>query len=149
MRVYLDTSVYNRPFDDQTQAKIFLETQAVLIILQKVEDKEIELVNSPTLEYENSRNTQILQQYSMNRYFKMATFIQPKTTTVEQRAKQLEKDGIKALDALHVVSSEISNCDYFITCDKRLINRAQTLATIKTVNLIDFIQEIENENPNS
>jgi hypothetical protein len=82
MRVYLDTSVYNRPFDDQTQAKIFLETQAVLIILQKVEDKEIELVNSPTLEYENSRNTQILQQYSMNRYLKMATFIQPKTTTV-------------------------------------------------------------------
>lgn len=53
MRVYLDTSVYNRPFDDQTQAKIFLETQAVLIILQKVEDKEIELVNSPTLENEN------------------------------------------------------------------------------------------------
>lgn len=33
-RVYLDTSVYNRPFDDQTQPKIFLETQAVTLILQ-------------------------------------------------------------------------------------------------------------------
>jgi predicted nucleic acid-binding protein len=149
MRVYLDTSVYNRPFDDQTQAKVFLETQAVLIILQKVEDKEIELVNSPILEYENNRNSQILQQYNMNRYLKMATFTQPKTINIEERAKQLEKDGIKALDALHVASSEISKSDYFITCDKRLINRCQILATIKTVNPIDFIQEVENANPNS
>ncbi len=32
MKVYLDTSVYNRPYDDQTQPKVYLETQAVLII---------------------------------------------------------------------------------------------------------------------
>jgi hypothetical protein len=43
-RVYLDTSVYNRPFDDQTQPKVFLETQAVILILQMVEAKLIELV---------------------------------------------------------------------------------------------------------
>jgi hypothetical protein len=43
-RVYLDTSIYNRPFDDQTQPKIFLETQAVILILQLVEAKLIELV---------------------------------------------------------------------------------------------------------
>ncbi|WP_199328191.1 type II toxin-antitoxin system VapC family toxin [Cylindrospermum sp. FACHB-282] len=146
MRVYLDTSVYNRPFDDQTQAKVFLETQAVLIILQMVEDKDIELVSSPILEYENSRNSQILQQYSMNRYLKMATLTQPKTTTVQERAEKLEMDGIKALDALHVACAEMSKCDYFITCDKRLINRCQTLAIVKTVNPIDFILEVENEN---
>ncbi len=28
MKVYLDTSVYNRPFDDQTQPRIWLETMA-------------------------------------------------------------------------------------------------------------------------
>ena len=55
MRVYLDTSVYNRPFDDQTQAKIFLETQAVLIILQKVEDKEIELIKKALNKYNGRR----------------------------------------------------------------------------------------------
>ncbi len=43
-RVYLDTSTYNRPFDDQTQPKIFLESQAVIIILQMIEAKEIELI---------------------------------------------------------------------------------------------------------
>jgi hypothetical protein len=50
-RVYLDTSIYNRPFDDQTQPKIFLETQAVILILQMVEARIIELVSSSVLEY--------------------------------------------------------------------------------------------------
>ena len=99
MRVYLDTSVYNRPFDDQTQAKVFLETQAVLIILQMVEDKQLELVSSPILEYENNRNSQILQQYNMKRYLNMATLTQAKTIRVEERATNLEINGIKALDA--------------------------------------------------
>ena len=44
MRVYLDTSVYNRLYDDQTQAKIYLETQAILIILNLIESKQIESV---------------------------------------------------------------------------------------------------------
>ena len=30
-RIYLDTSAYNRPFDDQTQPKIFLESQTASI----------------------------------------------------------------------------------------------------------------------
>ena len=113
MRVYLDTSVYNRPFDDQTQAKVFLETQAVLIILQMVEDKQLELVSSPILEYENNRNSQILQQYNMKRYLNMATLTQAKTIRVEERATNLEINGIKALDALHVACSEMSKCDYY------------------------------------
>ena len=55
-RVYLDTSAYNCPFDDQTQPKIFLETQAVVIILQMVEVRAVELIGSSVLKYENSRN---------------------------------------------------------------------------------------------
>jgi hypothetical protein len=50
-RIYLDTSAYNRPFDDQTQPKIFLESQAVIIILQMVETGMIELASSSVLEY--------------------------------------------------------------------------------------------------
>jgi hypothetical protein len=52
----LDTSVLNRPFDDQTQPRIALETQALRTILQLVEAREVELVSSSVLEYENSRN---------------------------------------------------------------------------------------------
>ena len=72
IRVYLDTSVYNRPFDDQTQKKIALETEAVLGILGMIENKEIELVNSSILDYENSRNPKFNQKQNMIVFQQMA-----------------------------------------------------------------------------
>ena len=71
-RVYLDTSAYNRPFDDQTQPKIFLESQAVIIILQMIEAKKVESISSSVLEYENSRNPHPIKQEAMNRYLQLA-----------------------------------------------------------------------------
>lgn len=61
-KIYLDTSAYNRPFDDQTQPKIFLETQAIVIIFQMIETKMVELMGSSVLEYENSRNPDSINQ---------------------------------------------------------------------------------------
>lgn len=55
-KVYLDTSVYNRPFDDQKQARIWLETLAFSIILQLIENHDIQLITSSVLAYETSRN---------------------------------------------------------------------------------------------
>ena len=145
IRVYLDTSVYNRPFDDQTQKKIPLETEAVLGILGMIENKEIELVNSSILDYENSRNPKFNQKQNMIVFQQMANIRQAKTKEVEKRANELENQGIKTFDALHVASAESANCDYFITCDRRLINRCQTLSTLKTVNPINFIAEVQND----
>lgn len=42
VKLYLDTSVLNRVFDDQTQARIALETQALRMILQLVETEEVQ-----------------------------------------------------------------------------------------------------------
>jgi hypothetical protein len=56
VKIYIDTSVYNRPFDDQTQPRIWLETLALGLILQLVESGEATLVNSSVLAFENSRN---------------------------------------------------------------------------------------------
>ena len=62
MRVYLDTSIYNRPFDDQNQVKIFLETQATISILRLINEKSLELVVSSVLEQENQRNSSLIRQ---------------------------------------------------------------------------------------
>ena len=35
MRIYLDSCCYNRPFDDQTQERIHLESEAILTILNR------------------------------------------------------------------------------------------------------------------
>jgi predicted nucleic acid-binding protein len=144
-RVYLDTSIYNRPFDDQTQPKIFLETQAVVLILQMVEAKLIELVSSSVLEYENSRNRFFVNQQTMERYLQMATIKQEVNESIRERGEELERQGLKATDALHVACAEASNSDYLLTCDKRLINRCRGLS-LQVINPTDFILEIEDDN---
>lgn len=142
IRVYLDTSVYNRPLDDQTQPKIFLETQAVVLILQLIEENRIELVSSTVLEYENSKNPFPLKQQMMNRYLQIAKVKQEVSELIQYRAKALEENGLKVFDALHVACAEISSSNYFITCDKRLVNR-YTDNIIRVLNPVDFILELE------
>ena len=145
IKVYLDTSIYHRPFDDQTQPKIFLETQAVAIILQMVETRTVDLVSSSVLEYENSRNPYSIKQEAMNRYLQMAGARQIVNEAIRQRSEQLEHNRLKAVDALHVACAEAISSDYFITCDKRLINRCSEL-TLKVVNPVDFVLEINSDN---
>jgi len=143
-KVYLDTSAYSRPFDDQTQPKIFLESQAVVIILQMVETKIVDLVSSSVLEYENSRNPYPIKQEAMNRYLQMAGLRKEVNEAIRQRAEQLEHNGLKAVDALHIACAEAVSSDYFITCDKRLINRCSGL-TLKVMNPVDFVLELDSD----
>jgi predicted nucleic acid-binding protein len=145
-KVYLDTSAYNRPFDDQTQPKIFLETQAVVIILQMVEAKTVELISSSVLEYENSRNPYPIKQEAMSRCLQLAKLRQEVDEAIRQRAEELEQNGLKAVDALHVSCAEAVNSDYFITCDKRMINRCSGL-TMKVMNPADFVLEMRSNDP--
>lgn len=44
MRVYLDNCCYNRPFDDQNQLKVYLETMAKLRVQALMRDGTIEYV---------------------------------------------------------------------------------------------------------
>jgi hypothetical protein len=52
MKVYLDTCSLNRPFDDQTQPRIHLETEAILWVLQQVDLGHFVLCTSEVLEFE-------------------------------------------------------------------------------------------------
>jgi hypothetical protein len=56
MKIYLDNCCYNRPFDDQTQIRIFLEAQAKLHIQSLIVSKKIELVYSYMSVFENNYN---------------------------------------------------------------------------------------------
>jgi predicted nucleic acid-binding protein len=141
MRLYLDTSVLNRPFDDQSQVKVFLETQAMLLILQMIASQQVELVTSNVLEYENSRNSDADRARAVTLYLQLASFRRVADKAIRRRALELEQNGVKAVDALHVACAEASNSNFFLTCDKRLINRCQALS-LNVMNPADFILEI-------
>ncbi len=56
MRIYLDLCCFNRPYDDQGQTRVRLETEAKLVLQQKVRDGQCELVWSAILDFENSKS---------------------------------------------------------------------------------------------
>ena len=125
--IYVDTSVYNRPFDDQTQPRIWLETLAFSVILQMIENNLASLIHSAVVDYENSRNPDQMRRAWVRKVTAQATDYQRVDTDIRQRASILEKGGLKPLDALHVACGEAARADYFITCDDRLITRYQGL----------------------
>ncbi|MEH1824146.1 MAG: PIN domain-containing protein [Nostoc sp.] len=108
-----------------------------------VEARLIELVSSSVLEYENSRNPFLVNQQSMERYLQIAALRVLVDENIRVRGEQLEQQGIKPIDALHVACAEASQSNYFITCDRRLINRCQDLSLL-VINPTNFIFEVDN-----
>ena len=56
MKIYLDNCCFNRPFDDQSQLRILLESEAKLRIQENIRSSTFELVWSYILDFENSKN---------------------------------------------------------------------------------------------
>lgn len=78
--------------------------------------------------YENSRNPHELQRNWIEKTIGLADYYQPVNQEIKKRGEELEKDGLKALDALHLACAEAANAAYFVTCDDRLIRRYQSLS---------------------
>ncbi len=141
MKIYLDNCCFNRPFDDQTQLKIHLESQAKLFIQQQIISQEYGLVWSFILEYENMHNPYEIRKNTIIKWKDLASDIIMQNEEIIKFAERLYIKGINTKDALHVACAVMSGCDYFITTDKKLSNLK--LEEIKICNPIDFIIEME------
>ena len=141
MRLYLDNCCFNRPFDDQTQIKINLETQAKLAIQSMILDKKHTLVWSYMLEYENMFNPYDIRRESIIKWKELAEIIVNENENILSTANNLSGQGLKAKDAIHVACAIHSNCDYMITTDMGIIKK--NIELIKIVDPLDFIRETE------
>jgi hypothetical protein len=56
MRLYIDLSCFNRPFDDQGQERIRLETEAVLGALIRIVEGKDTLLWSWVMSFENDKH---------------------------------------------------------------------------------------------
>ncbi len=53
--IYLDVCCLNRPFDDQTQERIRLEAEAVMLILNRCQNSQWHLLGSEAIDVELRR----------------------------------------------------------------------------------------------
>ncbi len=123
--VYLDTCGIQRPFDAKTHARIIVEAEAILGILDLLEDDQIQLASSEVLLYEIRRNPHPLRKKHGLRVLEFATIYVEARKDVVERARHLESVGLAALDALHLASAEAADVDFFCTCDDKLVKRAE------------------------
>jgi predicted nucleic acid-binding protein len=123
MLLYLDNSVLNRPFDDQRQPRIWLETLSFSFVLTLIEAGEAKLIHSPIHDLENGRNPFPLRRRWIEKCLRLAEVSVALNDPIKSRALALEPAGVKALDALHLACAEAVGAERFLTCDDRLIRR--------------------------
>lgn len=124
VRIYLDNCSYNRPYDDQSQMRIYLETQAKLHIQDMIRKGDLELVTSYVLDYENDRNRSLQKKMAIERFIReySSVYISHRNKNeIGKYADDIMKTGVKEKDAYHVACAIIAQCKYFITTDDRLL----------------------------
>lgn len=144
MRIYLDNCCYNRPYDDQTQLRISLETQAKLLIQNMIQLKQLDLVASYVLLYENSRNPHENRRKIIYNFIKqnISLYIDvDRGDEVKLMADEIIATGIKVADAYHVASAIIGNAAYFLTTDNRLLK--YNTNRIVLLDPVSFIRHLE------
>lgn len=140
-RIYLDNCCFNRPFDDQSQLRIRLETESKLDVQRRVRLGQLELAWSYILDFENQANPFPERREIIARWKSIATINVTGTDEVLQHALQLHSRGIRPKDSLHLACAIVSGCGYFLSTDDDLLKKTANLNTITVLNPTRFIIE--------
>lgn len=105
MLVYLDTCCLNRPYDDQTQPRIQLESAAALAIMEQASSGRIHLANGSVLGFEAQRIADQTRQNGILHFLSYSSSYQALTPAIEKRGIELNQLGFKRLDALHLATA--------------------------------------------
>ena len=146
LKVYLDNCCYNRPYDDQQQLKIELETKAKLFIQNLAVEKKIHFVWSYILDYENSQNSHYQKSSAIEKWQDIAIEDVDETPKIIEISKLIQQIGIKNADSLHIACAIFSGCDYFITVDKRVLKyKDERISILDPVAFIRIWEELSND----
>jgi hypothetical protein len=95
LKIYLDNCCFNRPFDNQAQMKIRLETEAKLHIQAGVRESVYSLCWSFMLDYENGKNPYEEKLSAIAPWKELADDFCPPSETILSRGKNIMKRGVK------------------------------------------------------
>ena len=145
MRIYLDMCCYSRVFDEDSAEKISVEAKKVVQIQKEIVQKNLELVTSFMLHYENYRKKDEDQRDKIDFFIKSNRKIYIGIDSIES-LKIFVDDfifrGLKQKDAYHLASAIFAKCDYFLTFDKKLLNFSTD--KIKILNPVEFMEVFKN-----
>ncbi len=141
--VYLDNCCLNRLFDDQSQLRIHLESEAVKVILSLCEQQQMHLICSQVSYFEIDNAPDISRKNALKWLLVPAVDVVRITPEILERAKALERKGFKAFDAMHLACAE-TRADVFLTVDDRMLKKSELFPklSVKVGNPLRWIQEV-------
>lgn len=144
MIIYLDNCCYNRPFDDQTQERIHLESEAILTILQRRQVGVFKIVGSNILELEMERMHDMTKKQKVKELYKVADLHINYTENIKKRSKEImELSKIRTFDSLHIAAAEEAKADVMLTTDDKLERMAERLELkVRVMNPLKFAWEV-------
>ncbi len=142
MKIYLDNCCFNRPFDDQSQLRIKLESEAKLKIQIDIQAGNLELVWSYIIEAENEANLFEERKNAIREWKNYAIMDLDEETAILDKAKILNQLGLRSKDALHISCAISAGCHYFLTTDDKILNKNGLIEELTIIDPIGFIREV-------
>jgi len=150
-RVCLDTNVYCRPRDDQSNRRIRAESGAFLEIVDLVLHGEVEVVSSDYVKFEIEQILDPLKRKDVRSFERTmsSTNITGSRRLVALAREFSSRCGLNSLDALHVSAACLGGAGFFITCDDEVLDEkicierlaAEKRYRLKVRNPISYLQE--------
>ena len=138
-KLYLDVCTICRPFDNQNNMRIRLETDAYFLILNGVQRNAYEMMISPMHLKEIESIEDVREKVQMiqllNVYGKQSKYDFEKA---RERADAVILKNIGVADSVHLAFAEQSS-DYLITCDDKFLKRSKRIKTeVEVLSPIEF-----------
>jgi predicted nucleic acid-binding protein len=140
-RIYLDNCSFNRPYDDQTILRNYLEAEAKTYIQLQVLNNIFELAWSYMLDYETYFNPFDNRKNQIKKWKSVAKVNIQYSENNVSLAKKIQKQKIKTKDSIHIACAIEAECKYYITTDDKLLNKE--IDKIIIIDPINFIKQAE------
>src|SRR5437016_1042810 len=143
MKLYLDNSFLNRPFDDPLIGINKGEGSILFDIIRSAKEGRVWLVCSAMIEFENLANEIAARKRFVESVMNLAATYQNVSDSTVHRAQTIVQEyRLQPLDAVHIATAEAAQVDFFITCDYTVLKRYQ--GTLQIVAPLQFAQHYEN-----
>ena len=135
IKIMLNTNVYCRPFDDQSQNKIKNEADGVLNILFHAINGKAHIITSDVLHEEIDL---IKDKSKRESVFYLVESVETERISLAKEVLIIA-DGLNQIihdynDCLHISFAAISKCNFLITCDNELIERKDKIESFLLMN---------------
>lgn len=141
--IYMDVCCLNRPFDDQSQDRIYFESEAVLTILSHCRSGKWTLTASDVIDSELSRLSNEERAEKVRELYSIAKTKIALTPQAVKLAKSFQQQGLHSFDSLHLAIAELSGQSVLLTTDDKFVRKASTLElNITVANPATWLMEV-------